>query len=287
MSIAINDFKVVPSDTFSLSACPTNIEPLYSSKKQYQKKLKKLVSKLSDQQQLMYGSNEYSLLMIFQAMDAAGKDGAIRHVMSGINPQGCHVTSFKKPSDVELEHDFLWRTHKALPQRGKIGVFNRSYYEEVLVVRVHPEILKNQNIPQEHLNRSDFWEERFHSINNSERHLHNNGTRVVKIFLHLSKDEQRNRFIERIDNPEKNWKFTNADVKERQFWTQYQEAYQECLQATSTNDSPWYVVPADDKKNARLIVAEIMHQTLSDLSMQFPISDDKRKLELQALKQAL
>jgi PPK2 family polyphosphate:nucleotide phosphotransferase len=287
MSIKTNDFKVTPGKKFILHDSPTQTDPLYKSKKHYKKMLKKQVGKLAKQQQLLYGSNKYSLLLIFQAMDAAGKDGVIRHVMSGINPQGCQVTSFKHPSADELEHDFLWRTNQALPERGRIGVFNRSYYEEVLIVRVHPKILEAQKIPEELFSKSDLWEDRFCSINNLEKHLHNSGTRIIKIFLHLSQEEQRSRFIKRIDNPNKNWKFTDADIKERQFWPQYQDAYQACLQATSTSDNPWYVVPADDKKSARLIVAKIMHKALKALKMNYPISDDQRKLELQLLKQKL
>jgi PPK2 family polyphosphate:nucleotide phosphotransferase len=290
VSIKTNGFKVQnakKTETYALNECPTNIAPLYHSKKHYKKKLKKQVKKLSKLQQLLYGSNRYSLLLIFQAMDAAGKDGVIRHVMSGINPQGCQVTSFKHPSAVELEHDFLWRTNQALPERGRIGVFNRSYYEEVLIVRVHPEILEAQKIPVDNLDKNDLWEQRFRSINNLERHLYNSGTRIIKIFLHLSKDEQQSRFIARIDNPDKNWKFTDADIQERKFWPEYQKAYQECLQATSTSNNPWYVVPADDKKNARLIVAKIMHKTLKALNMNYPISDEQRKLELQLFKQKL
>jgi PPK2 family polyphosphate:nucleotide phosphotransferase len=287
VSIETNKFKVTVGEKYQLDQCPTNIEPLYDSKVDYKKKLKKQIRKLSKHQQLLYGSNKYSLLIIFQAMDAAGKDGVIRHVMSGINPQGCQVSSFKHPSATELEHDFLWRTTQALPARGRIGVFNRSYYEEVLIVRVHPEILEAQKIPEEHLNQGDIWEERFHSINNLERHIHNDGTRIIKIFLHLSYEEQRARFIDRIDNPDKNWKFTDADINERKFWPQYQEAYQACIQATSTADSPWYIVPADDKMNARLIVAKILHKTMKSLNMSYPTSDEKRKLELQLLKQKL
>lgn len=287
MSINTNDFKIADNKKFVINEAPTKIEPLYKSKEDYQNLLKKQVAKLSKQQQLLYGSDTYSLLLVFQAMDAAGKDGVIRHVMSGINPQGCHVTSFKHPSAIELEHDFLWRANQVLPERGRIGVFNRSYYEEVLIVRVHPEILEAQKIPVDASDKNDLWEERFRSINNLERHLHGGGTRIVKIFLHLSEEEQRLRFIDRIDNPDKNWKFTDADIKERQYWSQYQDAYQACIRATSTSNSPWYVVPADDKKNARLIVAKIMHETLEGLDMSFPVTDEKRKLELQVLKQQL
>jgi PPK2 family polyphosphate:nucleotide phosphotransferase len=287
MSIKIDEHMIITGDELMLSERPTKIEPLYQSKQDYKKKLKKQVAKLSKQQHLLYASNKYSLLLVFQAMDAAGKDGVIRHVMSGINPQGCQVKSFKHPSANELEHDFLWRTNQALPERGHIGVFNRSYYEEVLIVRVHPEILDAQKIPVETLERDDLWAARFRSINDLERHLHDAGTRIIKIFLHLSKEEQRLRFIQRIDNPDKNWKFTEADLREREFWPQYQEAYQECLRATSTTNNPWYIVPADDKKNARLIVSKILHKTLKSLNMSYPVSDDNRKLELQLLKQKL
>lgn len=287
MSINIDEHMIITGDELMLSERPTDVEPLYKSKKNYKKKLKKQVAKLSKQQHLLYASNKYSLLLIFQAMDAAGKDGVIRHVMSGINPQGCQVKSFKHPSAIELEHDFLWRTNQALPERGHIGVFNRSYYEEVLIVRVHPEILEAQKIPIETLEQDDLWAARFRSINDLERHLHDAGTRIIKIFLHLSQEEQRLRFIGRIDNPDKNWKFTEADLREREFWPQYQEAYQECLRATSTANNPWYIVPADDKKNARLIVAKILHKSLKSLNMSYPFSDDQRKLELQLLKQKL
>jgi len=197
-------------------------------------------------------------LLIFQAMDAAGKDGAIRNVMSGVNPQGCEVFSFKQPSTQELKHDFLWRTTRCLPERGRIGIFNRSYYEEVLVVRVHPDILRAQGLPEESLKEKHFWKERYRSIVDLEDHLHRNGTRIIKFFLHLSKHEQRERFLERIDEPDKNWKFSAADVAERKLWDHYQKAYEECLGGTSTATAPWHVVPADDKENARLIVSQII-----------------------------
>ena len=203
-------------------------------------------------------------------MDAAGKDGAIRHVMSGVNPQGCQVFSFKHPSAEELEHDFLWRTTRRLPERGRIGIFNRSYYEEVLIVRVHPEILRSQGLPDELLDEKTIWQERYRSIVDLEKHLHRNGTRIIKFFLHLSKEEQRKRFLERIDEPDKNWKFSLADIEERKFWKHYMKAYEACLSATSTKHAPWYVVPADDKENARLIISQIILDTLKELKMSYP-----------------
>jgi PPK2 family polyphosphate:nucleotide phosphotransferase len=221
-------------------------------------------------------------------MDAAGKDGAIRHVMSGVNPQGCQVFSFKHPSATELEHDFLWRTTRSLPERGRIGIFNRSYYEEVLIARVHPEILQAEGLPDELLlEGKDIWHGRYHSIVNFENHLHRNGTRIIKLFLHLSKDEQRRRFLERIDEPDKNWKFSLADIQERKFWTQYRKAYEECIGATSTKAAPWYVVPADDKDNARLIIAEIILDVFARLKMSYPEPAVKRRAELQLIRKRL
>ena len=226
---------------------PTLVDPVYKSKEQYQELLDEHVAQLSAQQQLLYASDRHAILLIFQAMDAAGKDGAIKHVMSGVNPQGCQVFSFKHPSPAELQHDFLWRTTRDLPERGRIGIFNRSYYEEVLIVRVHPEILRGEGLPDAPRHDKTVWHDRYRSITNLERHLHGNGTRIIKFFLHLSKEEQRKRFLARIDEPEKNWKFSLADIEERKFWKQYMKAYEECLGATSTTNAPWYVVPADDK----------------------------------------
>jgi PPK2 family polyphosphate:nucleotide phosphotransferase len=220
-------------------------------------------------------------------MDAAGKDGVIKHVMSGINPQGCQVFSFKHPSATELQHDFLWRTTRDLPERGRIGIFNRSYYEEVLIVRVHPEIYYSEHIPDEPAPDKSVWQERYRSMVHLERHLHENGTRIVKFFLHLSKDEQRKRFLKRIDEPEKNWKFSLADVEERKFWKQYMKAYEDCLAATSTKDAPWHVVPADDKKNARLIVSQIVLDALEGLEMSYPKASEERQRQLQAIRERL
>ena len=248
MKIHTKDFRVGEGDEVDLGKWPTKVDPVYKSKDQYKTLLEDHIARLSDQQQLLYASNRHAVLLIFQAMDAAGKDGAIRHVMSGVNPQGCQVFSFKHPSAAELEHDFLWRTTRDLPGRGKIGIFNRSYYEEVLIARVHPEILKTEGVPDASHPDKGVWRDRCRSIVDLEKHLHANGTRIVKFFLHLSKDEQRKRFIERIDQPEKNWKFSQADIEERKFWKAYMKAYEQCLGTTSTTDSPWYVVPADDRR---------------------------------------
>jgi PPK2 family polyphosphate:nucleotide phosphotransferase len=225
--------------------------------------------------------------VIFQAMDAAGKDGAIRHVMSGVNPQGCQVFSFKHPSAAELEHDFLWRTTRKLPERGMIGIFNRSYYEEVLIVRVHPEILNAEGLSDAPHHAAKLWHDRYRSIVDLERHLHGNGTRIVKIFLHLSKDEQRARFLARIEDPDKNWKFSAADIHERKFWSDYRQAYEECIAATSTEDSPWYIVPADDKDNARLIVSQIVVDALAALKPDYPQASAGRVAQLQAIRAGL
>ena len=287
MTVNSNDFQVKEGEQVTLKNWPTLVKPIYKSNKSYNKLLAEQVAELSDLQQLLYASNRYSLLLIFQAMDAAGKDGAIRHVMSGINPQGCQVFSFKHPSATELDHDFLWRTAQCLPERGRIGIFNRSYYEEVLVVRVHPEILHGQGLPDGLIDDKTIWQERYLSIVDLENHLHRNGTRVIKFFLHLSKDEQRKRFLERIDEPEKNWKFSQADIVERKFWNQYMQAYEACLSATSTKVAPWYVVPADDKENARLIVSRIILDTFKSLKMSYPKTDAKRQQELLSIRQQL
>ena len=287
MKVDLKPFLVPETGNIKLNDCPTQVAPLYESKKAYKKLLKKQVAELSAQQHLQYAHDQYSLLLVFQAMDAAGKDGAIKHVMSGINPQGCQVFSFKQPSATELDHDFLWRTAKCLPERGRIGIFNRSYYEEVLVVRVHPEYLGSQKLPGDLSDTDLIWQQRYQSIVDHENHLHRNGTRVVKFFLHLSEEEQRKRFVARIDDHEKNWKFSFGDVKERQHWQQYMDAYEACLNATSTRTAPWYVVPADDKKNARLLIAEIILETYKSLDMHYPVTDAKRQQELQAIREQL
>ena len=287
MKISSKDFRVREGDDVDLKKWPTMVDLVYKSKAQYQELLADHVARLSSQQQLLYASNRYSILLVFQAMDAAGKDGAIRHVMSGVNPQGCQVFSFKHPSATELQHDFLWRTTRDLPERGRIGIFNRSYYEEVLIVRVHRDLLLNEGLPDAPHDDKSLWRDRYRSISNLERHLHANGTRVVKFFLHLSKEEQRKRFLARIDEPEKNWKFSTADIEERKFWKNYMEAYEECLSATSTRDSPWYVVPADDKENARLIVSQIVLDAFDDLKMSYPETTEARRHELLAIRKEL
>jgi PPK2 family polyphosphate:nucleotide phosphotransferase len=286
MKINSKDFCVT-GNKVELSKWPTMVKPFFKSKKEYQELLGKHVEKLNSLQQLQYASNRYALLLIFQGMDAGGKDGAIRHVMSGVNPQGCQVFSFKQPSAEELEHDFLWRTTRVLPDRGRIGIFNRSYYEEVLVVRVHPEILVGEGLSEELHDEKNIWEERYRSIVDLENHLYRNGTRILKFFLHLSKDEQRKRFLERIDEPDKNWKFSLADIHERKYWKDYMQAYGECLQATSTHHSPWYVVPADDKENARLIVSQCVVDALSNLKMAYPKTTAKRRRELTSIRKLL
>jgi PPK2 family polyphosphate:nucleotide phosphotransferase len=284
MKIDTSDFRVHEGDDVDLEKWPTLVKPVYKSDDEYKTLLDEHVEKLSDLQRMHYASNRHALLLIFQAMDAAGKDGAIRHVMSGVNPQGCQVFSFKHPSATELEHDFLWRTTRDLPERGRIGIFNRSYYEEVLSVRVHQEILESEALSEANHGDKGIWHDRYRSIANLERHLQSNGTRVVKFFLHLSKDEQRKRFLARIDEPEKNWKFSLADIKERGFWKEYMKAYGKCLSATSTKDSPWYVVPADDKENARLIVSQIVVDTLQDLKMRYPKTTPERHQELMDIR---
>jgi PPK2 family polyphosphate:nucleotide phosphotransferase len=287
MKINSKDFRVRPGEKVSLTEWPTTIKPFYNSKKQYKKLLEEHVEELSSLQRLHYASDRYALLLIFQGMDAAGKDGAIRHVMSGVNPQGCEVFSFKQPDTEELQHDFLWRTTCRLPERGRIGIFNRSYYEEVLVVRVHPGILRSQGLPKELLDEKTIWEERYRSIVELEEHLHRNGTRIIKFFLHLSKNEQRKRFLGRIDEPEKNWKFGSSDIHERKYWNHYMKAYEDCLSATSTHDAHWYVVPADDKESARLIVSQIVLDALNELKMEYPKTTAKRRQELKAIRKQL
>lgn len=244
------------------------------------------VQALSALQDIMYAQDKWSLLVIFQAMDAAGKDGAIKHVMSGINPQGCQVSSFKAPSNEDLDHDYLWRCQKHLPERGRIGIFNRSYYEEVLVVRVHEKILESQKLDKKLITK-DIWDERFKDIRNFEKYLHRNGTIVIKFFLNLSKEEQKKRFIERIDNPDKNWKFSATDVNERAYWDDYMNAYEDMIRNTSTEDSPWYVIPADNKLYARIAIASAIIHTLDQLDFEYPKVSSEKIEELKVIKAAL
>jgi PPK2 family polyphosphate:nucleotide phosphotransferase len=278
MKIHSKDFRVVPGKKVDLKKWPAHVRPFYQSKDHYKEILAEHKAKLAEQQGLLYASNRHALLLVFQAMDAAGKDGAIKHVMSGVNPQGCSVFSFKHPSATELQHDFLWRTTVCLPERGRIGIFNRSYYEEVLIVRVHPEILRAQNLPEDGAEGKKIWDDRFQSIRDQEKHLYRNGTRIVKFFLHISKQEQRKRFLARLDDPQKNWKFAAADLAERDHWKEYMQAYEACLAATSTAHAPWFIVPADDKQNARLIISNIIVETLKDLKMEFPAPADGKTL---------
>ena len=287
MKIDCSAFEVGKGETVNLDKRPTAVKSFYTSKEDYQRLLSRHVEQLSEQQQILYAADRYALLVIFQAMDAAGKDGAIRHVMSGVNPQGVQVFSFKHPSATELEHDFLWRESACLPERGRIGIFNRSYYEEVLIVRVHPEILSGEGVSGGGRGLHRIWEERYRSIVDFERHLHHNGTRIVKFFLHLSKEEQRRRFLARIDEADKNWKFSLADVQERKYWAQYMKAYEACLSATSRRYAPWYVVPADDKLNARLIVSQAIIDALSSLKLSFPSVSAERRKELRAIRRQL
>jgi PPK2 family polyphosphate:nucleotide phosphotransferase len=282
-----HEFQVNEGAEVDLDKWPTRVDPVYTTKRQYKEILSTHTKALSEQQELLYASNSYAILLIFQAMDAAGKDGAIKHVMSGVNPQGCQVFSFKHPTPVELRHDFLWRTTRELPERGRIGIFNRSYYEEVLIARVHPEILRAEDMPPKRMNEKTIWHDRYRSILDLERHLDLNGTKIVKFFLHLSKEEQRKRLLYRILDPHKNWKFAAADIEERKLWKKYMKAYEKCLSATSTSHAPWYVVPADDKLNARLIVSRIVLDTIEALQLSYPASSAARRRELQALRRQL
>ncbi len=287
MNINSRDFRVKEGEKIDLRKFPTIVKPVYKSKKEYNRLLAEQVDQLSSLQNVHYASNRYAMLLIFQAMDAAGKDGTIRHVMSGVNPQGCQVFSFKQPSAEEMQHDFLWRTTRCLPERGRIGIFNRSYYEEVLVVRVHPELLSNENIQRDDLDNGKIWKQRYRSIVDFEDHLHRNGTHIVKFFLHLSKEEQGKRFLDRIDDPEKNWKFSESDIKERKYWKDYMNAYEHCLSETSTEKAPWYIVPADDKENARLIVSHVVVESLQGLKAAYPKTTSNRREELQSYRKLL
>jgi len=287
MKIHTKDFSVQPGKKIKLKDWQTAVEPFYKSKKHYQALLEEQVDALSAQQRLLYASNSYALLLIFQGMDCAGKDGIIRHVMSGVNPQGCEVYSFKQPSAEELQHDFLWRTTCRLPGRGRIGIFNRSYYEEVLVVRVHPKILLSQNLPEELRDDKNIWKERYRSIVDFEEHLNRNGTRVLKFFLNLSEEEQKKRFLERLEKPEKNWKFSLSDIQERKYWREYTEAYEACLKETSTREAPWHIIPADDKENARLIVSHVVLDAMKELKLAYPKATEAHREELNKIRTQL
>jgi PPK2 family polyphosphate:nucleotide phosphotransferase len=286
VKIRTGDYRVKHGREVDLKKWPTDVKKHYDSDDDYEKRLADHVETLRKLQPVLYADHRYALLVIFQAMDAAGKDGAIKHVMSGVNPQGTMVYSFKHPGPEALKHDFLWEASRQLPGRGHIGIFNRSYYEEVLIVRVHPELLAAQSLSEESDGHA-VWKKRYRSIRAFEKHLHDNGTRVVKIFLHLSKDEQRKRFLSRLDEPDKNWKFNEGDLKERGCWDEYMKAYEAALTETSTKHAPWYVVPADDKHNARLIVSKILIEALETIPMNYPKVDDERRRELAEFRKLL
>jgi len=281
-------YAVGNGDKFKLKDCKTkpHLDLGPEDKPAVKQALQLGVDALSAMQDILYAQDRWSLLVIFQAMDAAGKDGAIKHVMSGINPQGCQVSSFKAPSAEDLDHDFLWRCQKHLPERGRIGIFNRSYYEEVLVVRVHEKILQAQKLPEKLVTKK-IWEDRFKDIRNFEKYLNRNGTVVIKIFLNVSKEEQKKRFIERVDDPDKNWKFSAADARERNYWDNYMEAYDEMIRNTSTKDSPWYVIPADNKSYARIAVASAIIHALDNMDLKYPKVSDEKRAELQEIKKTL
>lgn len=287
MKIDVSKFRVKPGQKLRLKNLATKTKSVCGSVEEYKNVLDAHVKQLAKLHNLLYGANKYAVLLVLQGMDTAGKDGVVKHVMSGVNPMGCEVTSFKQPSAEELEHDFLWRSYAKLPGRGRIGIFNRSYYEETVVVKVHPELLANEGLAERASKDKDFWTERYESIVNMEQHLYRNHTRIVKVFLHLSKEEQRKRFLSRIDEPDKNWKFNTGDIHERNYWKRYQDAYQDCVRATSTDHAPWYVVPADDKENARLIVSQILVDTLGGLKMEYPRVTKERQKELQQIRGAL
>lgn len=278
-------YKVEKGEDFRLADCPTH--PNFSvgpDDKIFMKEaLEKGIETLSHLQEVLYAQDNWSLLVIFQAMDAAGKDGAIKHVMSGINPQGCQVSSFKAPSNEELDHDFLWRCVKKLPERGRIGIFNRSYYEEVLVVRVHEHLLQKQRLPSTLITKK-IWDERMEDIRNFEKHLSRNGTKVIKIFLNVSEEEQKGRFLERINEPSKNWKLSYDDIKERGHWNEYMKVYEDMIQKTSTKEAPWYVIPADNKVYARLAVASAIIKALEDMDLSYPKISEEERARLEGLK---
>ncbi|MGO8697588.1 MAG: ADP-polyphosphate phosphotransferase [Limisphaerales bacterium] len=287
MKIDVIEFLAHSRKNVNLKHWPTRVKPFYDSEKNYHKLLEHHIEELSTMQGQLYADGRHALLIIFQAMDAGGKDSAIKHVMSGVNPQGCQVSSFKSPSAQELAHDFLWRTTGRLPERGTIGIFNRSYYESVLVVRVHAEILAKEKLPEELAGKKNFWEHRLQSIADFEKHLHRNGTHILKFFLHISKAEQKRRFLKRIDEPEKNWKFSADDMRDRRLWKDYMKAYESCLGATSTAESPWLIVPADDKPNARLIISQAIIDAVKKLRLASLQPTKEERNELKKMRKAL
>ena len=280
----IEKFLVPENAKLKLAEHETDFTGDYTEKKQAEKDLEKNVERLAKLQDVLWADNRHALLIIFQAMDAAGKDGAIKHVMSGLNPQGVHVSSFKQPSAEELDHDYLWRSMKQLPERGRIGIFNRSYYEDVLIVRVHPQILQGKQLPEKIKSDKNIWQKRFGQIRNFENYLAENGIHTLKFFLHVSKDEQKERFLARINTPEKNWKFSAADAKERKFWDEYMKAYADAIEHTSTKNAPWYVVPADNKWFTRLAISEIIVKKLKSLNLEYPTVSEAHLKSLQEAK---
>ena len=284
---AISSPYLVPCDgSFSYKNALSSIDSKMLDDKKYKKKLNKLTSQIYDLQRMMYAHNRYSLLLIFQAIDAAGKDSTIRHVLTGVNPAGCQVHSFKSPSSLEVNHDFLWRTSLRLPERGRIGVFSRSYYEEVLVARVHPKLLDRQQLPDEH-QHDDIWQQRYQSINDHELHLARNGTVILKFWLNLSKEEQRMRFLRRLDKPDKHWKFSISDVEERKHWDDYMLAYEQALQATARPWAPWYAIPADNKPFMRYSVAKIIVKTMESMNLEYPRLDPEVEYKLECIRDSL
>jgi PPK2 family polyphosphate:nucleotide phosphotransferase len=279
-------FRIEPGEKARLKSRKTDDTHGFRGKAEAKSKLERDIARMQELQDVFYAADTYSLLIVFQALDAAGKDGAIKHVMSGMNPQGCKVAAFKAPGPLALDHDYLWRCNIVLPPRGCIGIFNRSYYEEVLVTRVHPEILAHQKLPPETL-KGNIWKRRYEEINNYETYLHANGTRIVKFFLHISKDEQKRRFLERIDRPEKNWKLSPNDVKERARWTDYMRAYEEMLTHTSTEHAPWHVIPSDHKWFARVAIADIVVSTMKSLKLRYPEVSEAQRQQLQEAKESL
>ncbi len=283
----IEKFLVPENSKLKLADHETDFTGDYTEKKQAEKDLEKNIEHLSELQDVLYADNQHALLIILQAMDAAGKDGAIKHVMSGLNPQGVHVSSFKQPSAEELDHDYLWRSMKQLPERGRIGIFNRSYYEDVLIVRVHPQILQGKQLPEKIKSDKNIWQKRFEQIRNFENYLAENGIHTLKFFLNVSKDEQKERFLARINTPEKNWKFSAADAKERKFWDEYMKAYADAIENTSTKNAPWYIVPADNKWFSRLAISEIIVKKLKSLKLEYPTVSEAHLKSLQEAKAML
>ncbi len=283
----VNYFEINSNKRLRLSDIPVTAKPAYKSDEKYNELLLTNHALIEESQILLYAEHQKSLIIIFQGMDTSGKDGAIKHVMSGVNPQGCSVMSFKAPSTVDLEHDFLWRTNHALPAHGQIGIFNRSYYEEALVTRVHPELLDAEKLPTSNKYDRKFWKNRFSDIENYESYLGRQGYEIIKIFIHISKTEQKKRLLDRFQNPKKLWKISSSDIRERKFWKEYQSAYEQCIQNTATQNCPWYIVPGDDKRNARLIISQILVDRFKQMDLRYPELKPEEKRKLKALKALL